>query len=102
MALFKNSTHQEIWIDHHCRRCWHGRGLGDPMAPQCPILTWAVAHGRKPREWDRNTKAQLMKDTIRCNSETDRPPRVTKPVVDEDVPMFDVEPVTKSEQVDHA
>lgn len=95
MALFKNSTHQAIWMESHCGRCWHG-------TRDCPILAWALAHDRKPKAWDRNPKAQLMKDTIRCNEETQRAPRVTKRVVDEDVPMFDVTPVVQRSEVDHA
>lgn len=102
MSLFKNQTHQDIWIQHHCERCYFGRGLGDPMQPQCKILAFAIGHGRKPVEWDRSTrKNALMQDTIRCNKETRQPPRNIKASIDIDVPMFDVEPPVNMDG-DHA
>lgn len=95
MALFKNQTHQDIWIEHHCGRCYYGRGLGDPAQPQCKILAWALGHGRKPVAWERNPRKNvLMQDSIKCNQETRTPPKFggTRRVADEDVPMFDVAP----------
>src|SRR4051812_43860462 len=84
MTLFRNVTHQEVWIDHHCASCFHGH--------DCPILARALLTGRKPREWERNKRAQLMKDTIKCSAETRRPPKLERPKTFDDVPMFDLEP----------
>jgi hypothetical protein len=69
-----------------CDRCHYGR-VG------CPILIKALDSGRKPVEWDRNPrKNALMQETIKCNKFTTQPPRAgVKRVVNEDVPMFDVQ-----------
>jgi hypothetical protein len=85
MTLFKNQTHQDIWIQHHCERCFHGL--------DCPILERALRTKRKPPQWDRSTrKNALMQDTIKCNEFTTQPPLANaKRVVNEDVPMFDVQ-----------
>lgn len=102
MTLFKSQTHQDIWIDHHCRRCYFGQGLGDPTQPQCKILAFAIGHGRKPVQWDRSIrKNATMADSIKCNSEIHQPPLVTRRVVNEDVPMFDVQATTRMDP-DHA
>jgi hypothetical protein len=92
MALFTSETHQQVWIESHCGRCHYGRGLGDPSQEQCPILTWALAHDRKPKVWERNPrKGLLMADTMKCNNETRTPPRNEHATVpDETLAMFDV------------
>jgi hypothetical protein len=97
MTLFKNQTHQDIWIGHHCERCFH---YADS---ECPILSKALRTNRKPPQWDRSTrKNALMQDTIKCNEETHQPPRTgVKRVVNEDVPMFDVQAPTNIDP-DHA
>lgn len=84
MTLFRNATHQDIWIEHHCERCAHN--------PGCPIVYKAITTGRKPKEWDRNKRAQLMKDTMRCNAEVKQLPKIKTAKTFEDVPMFDLEP----------
>lgn len=84
MTLFRDSTHQAIWIEHHCERCFHGL--------DCPILEKALTSGRKPPQWERNQRAHLMQDSIKCNSYTKRPPKLEVHKDFEDVPMFDVEP----------
>jgi hypothetical protein len=96
MALFRSPLHQEVWIEHHCHRCYfHGQG--------CTILSKALRTDRKPVEWDRNTRSgALMAETIKCNSETRQPPSLSRPVVNEDVPMFDVESVDGPMDFDHA
>lgn len=95
--IFKNETHQDIWIEHHCERCFHGQQL-----EVCPILARALASRRKPVEWDRNPrKNATMAESIKCNSFTTQPPLNVKRVVNEDVPMFDVTPVTNMDG-DHA
>lgn len=94
MSLFRNQVHQDIWIEHHCERCWHH--------PDCPILRKALTSDRKPVEWDRNTrKGALMQDTIKCNSETRTAPPRPKPL-GIDVPMFDVTPTDATMDGDHA
>lgn len=95
--IFRNLTHRDIWIDHHCNRCHHGQ-----QTAVCPILARAITSDRKPVEWDRNTrKNATMAESIKCNSETRLPPRDTRPVVDVDVPMFDVT-ATVDMDADHA
>lgn len=85
MTLFRNATHQDVWIEHHCERCAHN--------PGCPIVLKAITTGRKPKEWDRNTgKNLLMKDTIKCNAEVKQLPKPKPTKAFEDVPMFDLEP----------
>jgi len=87
MTLFKSITARDIWVGHWCERCWR-----EPN--ECKILTNALTSDRKPREWNRNPRAQLMKDAYRCNAFDTRPPRIDQhgaPAYD-DVPMFDVEP----------
>lgn len=97
MTLFKSQTHQDIWIDHHCKCCYFGQG--DTM---CPILHRALKSGRKPVQWDRSIrKNATMADSIKCNSETRQPPLVGRRVVNEDVPMFDVQATTRMDP-DHA
>lgn len=88
MAVFRSQLHQDIWIEHHCARCYFGQG--DTL---CPILHRAVTGSRrKPVEWERNTRNNVtMAETIKCHSENRQPPQITRPVVDIDVPMFDVE-----------
>jgi hypothetical protein len=90
MTLFKNTTHQEVWIEHHCDPCCHSfKNSGEP----CLILVRALTTGRKPREWERNTgKNQLMKDTMKCNAEARQLPKPQRVKTFEDVPMFDLEP----------
>lgn len=89
MSLFRSSLHQDIWIEHHCERCAR-------MPGPCPIITKVlmVEHPRKPVEWERNTrKNAVMADTIKCREEVRTLPRDARPVVNEDVPMFEVTPV---------
>lgn len=100
MKLFRSQVHQDIWIEHHCERCHHG--IPDPML--CPILRRALKTGRKPVEWDRNTrKGALMQDTIRCNMQTNSPPKYggIRQVTDETITLFDVTPTTTMDS-DHA
>lgn len=86
MALFKNQTHQDIWIESNCGQCWFG-------SRNCTILAWALGHGRKPAEWDRNTRKNvLMSETIRCKAKTKIAPGVRREKRFEDEPMFDVAP----------
>jgi hypothetical protein len=98
MALFRSQLHQDIWIEHHCKRCHFGQA--DTM---CPILHRALRSNRKPVEWERNTRTgALMSETMKCNTETRQPPTLSRPVVNEDVPMFDVETVDGPMDSDHA
>jgi hypothetical protein len=96
--LFKNKTHQDIWIEHHCGRCFFGKA--DTM---CPILHRALRSGRKPVEWQRNPRKNvLMQDSIKCDAQTRTPPTVKQPKTFEDIPMFDVTPVALGNEGDHA
>lgn len=82
--LFRNKTHQDIWIEHHCERCARQSG--------CTIILKAVRTQRKPPEWDRSNRANaLMQDSIRCNEEVRVLPIPKLPKMFDDVPMFDVE-----------
>lgn len=97
MTLFKNPTHQAIWTEHHCDRCYFGQA--DTL---CPILHRALRSNRKPVEWDRNPRKNvLMQDSIKCNSETRTAPSTQRPRVDIDVPMFDVDTPVRMDG-DHA
>lgn len=85
LSLFKDDTAQDIWIEANCvvRKCYR--------QPTCPILARALARDRKPREWDRNSRATTMASVYRCNAFGEKAP---KPVVRkdfEDVPMFEVD-----------
>jgi hypothetical protein len=85
MSLFKNVTHQDIWIEHNCERCARLPG-------PCPIIAKVVASAnpRKPVEWERNPrKNALMQDSIKCKAKVTKLPTGRR-VVNEDVPMFDV------------
>lgn len=81
MPLFKSNTHQGVWREHWCERCWHNM--------RCPILAGALSSQRKPRQWDRNPRAREIKDTYKCNEFTMQPPRIPKADKQfEDVSMF--------------
>lgn len=96
MALFRSQLHQEIWLEHHCYRCYH-------FPVGCPILLKALNSNRKPVEWERNTRnGALMAETMKCNNETRQPPAMTRAVVNEDVPMFEVETPDGPMDPDHA
>lgn len=84
MTVFKSVTHQQIWLENWCDRCWR--------LNNCSILRKFARTGRKPAEWQRNPRAQEMADQVKCNEFRTIPPKPTKVVDFEDVPMFDVEP----------
>jgi hypothetical protein len=97
MALFKNPTHQDIWLENWCYRCfqpdevmWRIQGKGR----MCPILTGALSTGRKPKEWDRMPRADTMAKSIRCNAFLSRPELTKKQTIPDpqQQAMFDVEP----------
>lgn len=82
--IFKNQTHQDIWIEHHCERC--------ARHPGCQIIVKAITSKRKPPQWDRNNRANaLMQDSVRCNDEVRQLPIPKLPKQFDDVPMFNVE-----------
>lgn len=94
MALFRNNTHRDIWIEHNCELgCWR--------PPQnCSILQRALKSDRKPPEWERNTRTKnaLMQDSIKCSEKAKQPParqgfRADHVLLDE-AKLFDVEPTT--------
>jgi hypothetical protein len=88
MTLFKNPTAQDVWVEHHCMRCYRlAGGFGPDDEIPCPILERALRTDRKPKEWTRNQRAQLMQDAYRCNEYRTTPPR-TKTKHFEDVSMF--------------
>jgi hypothetical protein len=84
MSLFKNDVAQDVWIESNCLDCYRHPG-------GCTILARALARDRKPREWDRNTRAATMSAAYRCNAHDTRPP--VPPRIEQmydDVPLFDV------------
>lgn len=102
MALFRSPLHQDVWIEHHCARCYFYTQIRHD-GQGCPILARALRSDRKPVEWDRNTRnGALMSETIKCNNETRQPPTMSRAVVNEDVPMFDVETPDGTMDPDHA
>jgi hypothetical protein len=82
MTLFKNPTAQAVWLENWCERCWRD---------QCPILERGLRTDRKPKEWDRNPRTDLMAKAYRCNEFRTKPPRAARQQQFEDVPMFDVD-----------
>jgi hypothetical protein len=84
MTLFKNPTVEAVWKDHWCARCWRDE-------TECPILEKALRLQRKPKEWDRNARPQLMQQSYRCNEYRTTAPRKPRVQQFEDVPMFDLE-----------
>jgi hypothetical protein len=103
MPLFKSVTAQEVWVDHHCHRCFqpdeamrrlHGKDT------QCPIQKRALESQRKPVKWDRNTRARDMQSAYKCR-EFMRQPASTQRVkvnefdTDQDS-LFEVAPVDYS------
>jgi hypothetical protein len=95
VTLFKNSTHQDIWIEHNCGRCWFGQR-------DCPILARALRTNRKPPQWERNPrKNALMQDSIKCKAKASGPPPIPRTFIDMTQPMFDVTPPVDMDD-DHA
>lgn len=93
MSLFKNKTHQDIWIESNCASGCHAYAHPDTVQhmrkPQCLILKRALRTDRKPPEWERNPRKNvLMAETIKCKAKSRTP--LPKPRVDNDVAMFDV------------
>lgn len=87
MTLFKNDTHQEIWMENWCDNCYQSfKNSGT----SCPILVRALDSGRKPPQWERRPRETLMAKTIKCNEFARKPPRAVRAKLFEDVPMFDV------------
>jgi len=94
--LFRNPTHQGVWVDRWCHSCFQPDEAARRLQgkdTQCPILERALRTGRKPVEWDR-TRNPDMERSIKCNAYLARPQAVTaRPdKAFEDVPMFDIEP----------
>lgn len=95
LMIFKNQTHQDIWIEHHCERC--------ARHPGCPIVAKAIRTKRKPPQWDRNKRSNvLMQDSIKCNEECRKLPITRAPRDFEDIPMFDVTPIAGEQDSNHA
>jgi hypothetical protein len=96
MTLFRNKTHEQIWIDRWCHTCYQPNEAARRLhnaETMCPILGRALASDRKPVEWDRMPRAQEMDHTIKCNSYQDKPPIVRRGTTETgDVPMFDLTP----------
>lgn len=95
MTLFKNGTHQDIWIEHNCHRCFQPdeaarRTQGkDTM---CPIIKRAINSGRKPKEWDRMPREKLMSKSIKCNAFQATPASTARAKAPEqDTSLFDTE-----------
>lgn len=91
--LFRNDTHQELWRQHWCERCWQPDEAARRVQGKdtvCPIWDKALTSNRKPVQWDRTRNDQMV-NSIRCNEYTDQPPTTARQVSQEtQVPMFDV------------
>lgn len=101
MTLFRSKTHQEVWIDRWCHRCFQPNEAARRIQgaqTMCPILGKALASGRKPPQWDRMPRADEMERSIRCNSFQDKPadvrrtPHQRQRDTTDDEPLFDVTP----------
>jgi hypothetical protein len=96
VSLFPSDTARDIWRGHWCERCFqpdeadfrlHGNGFG------CQIIARALSSDRKPREWDRNTRAQTMSAAYGCNAFLAKPAVARRgKAPDETLPMFELEP----------
>jgi hypothetical protein len=96
MTLFRNDTHSELWRQRWCHTCFQPDEAARRIQgkdTQCPIWAKAIGSGRKPPEWSRNTRADEMVKTIRCNAYQDQPPVNRRGVSDQVTePLFDVTP----------
>ena len=92
MSLFRSDTHLAIWIESNCRQCWQ-------LKAGCPILERVSRTDRKPPQWTRNPRSELMGETYKCSERAPRPPRPAA-TPDDTMPMFDVDPVP--DMGDHA
>src|SRR5881628_2767864 len=93
--LFRNKTHQEIWVNRWCRTCFEPHEAARRLQGKdtvCPILNKALTSGRKPKEWDRAIRDTTMENSIKCNSYAPKPPKPKQDKHFDDVLMFDVEP----------
>lgn len=97
--LFRNRTHQDIWIARWCHTCFQPdeaqrRLQGKPT--MCPILNRALVSieqgkPRKPEQWER-TRHDEMEKSIKCEAYQPIPPVAgRRDAADEDVPMFDID-----------
>lgn len=99
MSLFRSAVHRAVWVESHCLGCWRYRSGRQIADSGCPILDRADRTDRKPVEWQRNPRGELMSDTYKCAEKASRPPR---PPATEDatLPLFDITPVV--DMGDHA
>lgn len=87
--IFKNFTHQDIWIEHNCQRCARFNNYSCNILAK--VITKPIDKQRKPVEWTRNPrKNALMQDSIKCSEKIRRFSNVKAPKQFDDVPMFDV------------
>ena len=86
MPLFRSVTAQEVWVSMNCHMCFqtdeaqrrlHGKDL------QCPIQKRALTSGRKPVQWDRNTRAKDMKSAYKCREFMRQPASTARAKVNE-------------------
>jgi hypothetical protein len=76
-GLFASDTARGIWTERWCDTCCQPDEVAKRLAGAgvgCPIIAKAVLSDRKPREWDRNNRAQTMDAAYKCNAYTHRPP----------------------------
>jgi hypothetical protein len=83
MTLFKTRVAQDIWLEHWCDRCYRQR--------DCGILDSALTRDRKPPQWIRPARVELMKDAYRCTEYHAKPPRPKTITTHEEPMMFDVD-----------
>lgn len=101
MSIFKNQTHQDIWIDRWCHTCFQpdeAQRRIQGKNTQCPIQARALKPGRKtlPKEWERNSRNDTMEHSIKCTQYQPKPPdtrwRANLLTVDDVAALFDVDP----------
>jgi hypothetical protein len=98
MTLFRNQTHQEIWIEHWCHTCFQPDEAARRLQGKdtcCPILARALKPDRKtlPKEWQKMPRTEEMTRSIKCTAHEDNPPRTRRRVAEnQDVPLFDETP----------
>jgi hypothetical protein len=91
MTLFPTNTARDIWAEKWCHTCFEpheadkrlrGKGFG------CPIMAMALASDKKPKEWDRNSRATTADAAYTCHGYRDSPDAVRRRTVpDETLPL---------------
>lgn len=96
MTVFRNDTHEGVWIERWCDTCFEPHRAAQRIQgrdTECPILARYLKRKRKPMEWERQPRQKDMDKTVKCTEYQSKPAATTRAKAQcEDVPMFDIEP----------